>query len=122
MVDVVGTDEFEVWFDGLDEADKKTVVHVVDMLEEAGLSLGYPHSSQIKGSQYPLRELRPKRGRSPLRVFYIFDPARQAVLLVGGSKAGDNTFYESMITVSESIWEQYLRERKAERSKEEGKK
>lgn len=122
MVEVVGTDEFEGWFHGLEEADKRTVVHVVDMLEDAGLSLGYPHSSQIKGSQYPFRELRPKRGRSPLRVFYIFDPARQAVLLVGGSKAGDNTFYESMITVSESIWEQYLRERKAERSKEEGKK
>lgn len=120
MVEVVGTDEFGSWFGGLGEADKETVVHVVDMLEEAGVSLGFPHSSHIKGSRYPLRELRPKQGRSPLRVFYIFDPDRQAVLLVGGSKAGDNTFYEAMIPISESIWEQYLRERKADLSKEDG--
>jgi len=55
-----------------------------------------------------MRELRPKRGRSPLRVFYAFDPKRSAVLLFGGDKAGDNRFYRRMIASAETIWKQYL--------------
>jgi len=113
MVEVIGTDEFRAWFDDLGKTDKKTVIHVVNMLEEAGLTLGFPHSSEIKGSRYPLRELRPKRGQSPLRVFYAFDPRRQAVLLLGGSKAGDKTFYDRMVPQAETVWEAYLTEQAA---------
>jgi hypothetical protein len=46
----------------------------------------------------------------PLRVFYAFDPARQAVLLIGGDKTSDNRFYETMILRSERIWKEYLNE------------
>ena len=38
------------------------------------------------------------------------DPQRQAVLLLGGDKAGDNRFYGSMIPKVEAIWVQYLRD------------
>jgi hypothetical protein len=37
-------------------------------LEAIGIDLGYPHTSQVKGTN--LRELRPRAGRSPWRAFY----------------------------------------------------
>ena len=44
----------------------------------------------------------------PLRVFYAFDPKRQAVLILGGDKTGDDRFYETMIPRCERIWKEYL--------------
>lgn len=32
--------------------------------------LGFPHTSAVKGAAEPLRELRPRAGRSPWRSFY----------------------------------------------------
>ena len=46
--------------------------------------------SALKGGGYAFRELRPKRGYSPLRVVYAFDPRRDAVLIIGGDKGGDS--------------------------------
>jgi hypothetical protein len=57
-----------------------------------------------------LRELRARSTTSPLRIFYAFDPTREAVRLIGGKKKGDDRFYERMVPLAEQIWEQYLRE------------
>jgi hypothetical protein len=62
-----------------------------------------------------LRELRVQSGGRPLRVFYIFDAIRQAVLLVGGDKTGDARFYLVMVPFAEAIWEQYQAEREREK-------
>ena len=67
-------------------------------------------SSAIKGSRFPLRELRPKRGKSPLRIIYAFDPRRQAILLIGGNKASDKKMYGTIIPQAEAIWEQHLKD------------
>jgi len=83
---------------------------VIDELETQGTSLGFPYSSDIKGSKVALRELRIQCGGHPLRVFYSFDPRRQAVLLIGGDKTGDKRFYERMVPFAERIWRQYLQE------------
>lgn len=107
MVEVIGTDEFRGWFDGLGDSEAKSVAHVVDMLEAAGVALPFPYSSAIQGSKYPLRELRIQSGGKPIRVFYAFDPARQAVLLIGGTKSGDR-FYDAFVPLAERIWEQHL--------------
>ena len=72
--------------------------------------LGFPQSSAINGASFALRELRVQSSGRPLRVFYAFDPARQAVLLIGGDKTGDNRFYETMILRSERLWKEYLDE------------
>ncbi len=48
------------------------------------------------------------QGRSPLRIIYAFDPERQAVLLIGGDKAGDPRFYRRIIATAERIWREYL--------------
>jgi hypothetical protein len=82
----------------------------VDQLEIQGVSLPFPYSSAIVGSQYPLRELRIQSGGRPLRVLYIFDPQRNAVLLIGGDKTGDDRFYERMVPTAERIWEVYRNE------------
>lgn len=110
MVTVIGTDEFADWFRGLDDAGREDVATAVDLLEARGLALGYPRSSAINGASFALRELRVQSQGRPLRVFYAFDPARQAVVLIGGDKTGDGRFYERMIPISERIWKEYLDE------------
>ncbi|MGH3301039.1 MAG: hypothetical protein ACRDOK_04990 [Streptosporangiaceae bacterium] len=46
------------------------VLKAAEMLEAAGNVLGYPHSSSASGKGGMLRELRPRRGRSPVRPLY----------------------------------------------------
>ena len=82
----------------------------VDYLGAVGIALGNPRSSDIKGASFPLRELRVQSGGRPIRVFYAFDPRRNAVLIIGGDKTGDGRFYERMIPVAERIWQEYLDE------------
>ncbi len=110
MVEVIGTAEFEDWFLGLGDADARAVVRGVGLLEAKGLALGFPYSSALGGSLHPLRELRIQSQGRPLRVVYAFDPLRQAILILGGDKTGDDRFYERIIPRSERIWERYLQE------------
>jgi hypothetical protein len=88
----------------------------VTLLQERGVSLGHPYSSALKGTK-ALRELRGTVGKSELRVVYAFDPSRDAVLIIGGDKGGDNRFYERIIKGAESIWRDYLVEQGFEKRK-----
>jgi hypothetical protein len=110
MVEVVATDEFSAWYQDLSDPDAEAVTFSVDLLEKLGVTLGHPHSSAINGSRYALRELRVQAQGRPLRVFYAFDPKRQAVLLIGGDKTGDDRFYDRFVPQAERLWEQYLAE------------
>jgi hypothetical protein len=112
MVEVVATDEFLAWFDGLDKAHSTQVAVGVKKLETEGVALGHPASSAINGASFALRELRIKSSGHALRVFYAFDPRRDAVLIIGGDKTGQNSddFYRRMIADSERIWKEYLAE------------
>jgi len=110
VVEVIGTDEFGDWFVSLNESERGSVATVVDLLEMLGISLPFPYSSAIKGSKIAMRELRIQSGGKPLRVFYVFDPKRQAVLLLGGDKTGEKRFYDTMIPKCESIYADYLKE------------
>jgi hypothetical protein len=75
-------------------------------------SIGHPSSSAIHGASFALRELRIKSSGHALRVFYAFDPRRDAVLIIGGDKTGQNSddFYRRMIAEAEHIWKDYLAE------------
>ncbi len=109
VVEVVGTAEFEQWFHGLANKEEAAVVRAVDILEQKGITLGFPNSSAIESAKsIALRELRIQSGGHPLRVFYVFDRIRRAVLLIGGDKTGDNRFYEKLIPMAEKIYRQYL--------------
>ena len=117
MIEVLGTDEFEQWFLALSDPDSMAVAHVVGLLEAKGTALGFPYSSAIADSRYALRELRVQSKGRPLRVLYAFDPLRQAVLLLGGDKTGDNRFYTRMIPRAEALWERYLRDFDSDRER-----
>ncbi len=108
-MEVVATDEFADWYQDLSGQDADSVLRAVDVLEVRGVTLGFPQSSAIQGSRFPLRELRIQSGGRAIRVFYAFDPKRQAVLLIGGTKSGDR-FYDQMVPMAERIWTQYLTE------------
>ncbi len=57
--DIEYTDEFGNWWNGLDAKAQVSVSASFDLLGLFGPGLGFPHSSDIKGSRYGhLRELR----------------------------------------------------------------
>lgn len=105
------TDEFEAWWNDLSEDEQEDVSASVGLLERRGPFLGFPHTSDIKGSRHgQLRELRVQHQGDPYRVFYAFDPRRAAILLVGGNKAGDDRFYERMVPFADDIYSTHLKQ------------
>jgi hypothetical protein len=78
-IPVSTTEQFDQWMEGLTTRERREAAHSWRLLGELGLQLEYPYCSAIKGSRFPLRELRPKRGKSPLRIIYAFDPRREAI-------------------------------------------
>ncbi len=44
----------------------------------------------------------------PYRVFFAFDPRRMAMLLIGGDKTGNKSFYKEMVPKAEAIYAQHL--------------
>ena len=57
-----------------------------------------------------LKELRPgSTGTSEVRILFIFDPQRQAVLLVAGDKSDQwSEWYERSIPIAETRYERWL--------------
>ena len=50
-------------------------------------------------------------GTSEVRILFIFDPARNAVLLIAGDKSGRwQEWYREAIPAAEAIYEAYLKE------------
>jgi len=84
-------------------------------LEEHGPALGRPHADTVRGSRFAnMKELRTQVGGRPLRTFFVFDPRRTAILLIGGEKTGETRFYERMIAIADRLYATYLEELKAE--------
>lgn len=109
------TDQFRDWWDGLSEAQQDDSAQIVGLLEVLGPQLGFPHSSDIRGSKHShMRELRVQSGGYPLRIFYAFDPRRTAILLIGGDKTGNDRFYEEYTPVADRLYDEYLEEIKRE--------
>jgi hypothetical protein len=106
------TDEFRDWFEVvLDAPEQRSVIRVVDMLEQTGPSLPFPFCSGISGSRYShMRELRIQHEGRPYRVLYAFDPRRAALLLLGGDKTGDDRWYEKMVPKADALYERHLRQ------------
>lgn len=54
-------------------------------------------------------------------MFYVFDPERQAVLLIGGDKTGDDRFYEVMVPRADQVFDGYLAAQALKKTKKEKK-
>jgi hypothetical protein len=93
---------FENWWEALSEQEQDDVTAFVELLQEMGPQLPYPHSSGVEGSRHGhMREL---------RIFYAFDPRRSAILLIGGNKTGkDKRFYKTMIPKADALYDQHLK-------------
>ncbi len=81
------------------------------MLKNFGPGLPFPYSSGISGSKFShMRELRIQHQGRPYRVLYAFDPRRAAVLLIGGDKTGNERWYNKMVPIADSLYEDHLKE------------
>ena len=109
MTDVFFTDEFEAWWNGLSTEEQESVNATVLLLEVHGVALGFPNSSKTLGSRYNhMRELRIQHEGRPYRVLYAFDPKRDALLLIGGDKTGQDRWYEIFVPLADRLYEQHL--------------
>jgi hypothetical protein len=109
------TDEFGAWWNTLTEDEQVDVAAVVRLLEEHGPTLRFPHSSGVNGSRHShMRELRIQHAGEPYRVLYAFNPLRNAILLIGGAKTGDDRWYEVHVPIADKLYDVHLVELRKE--------
>lgn len=108
---VILLSEVAEWFEGLDPSTAQSVAAALDLLEERGPALGRPLVDTLQGASLPnLKELRPgSAGASEVRLLFVFDPERQAVLLTAGDKAGQwQRWYQEHIPLAEDRYRRWL--------------
>jgi hypothetical protein len=103
--------EADQWLQGLGPRDRKRIEKSIQGLAEHGPILGRPRCDRIHGSRlHNMKELRSMGGH--IRVLFALDPNSDAVMLVGGDKAGNwKRWYKENIPVAEERFERHLRQR-----------
>ncbi len=92
-------------------ADK--VEEAIDELAIRGPQLGRPLVDRIHASKiHNLKELRPRvAGASEVRLLFVFDAVREAIILVAGDKAGRwSEWYAEAIPLAEERYAAYQQE------------
>jgi hypothetical protein len=116
MWEVEVTDEFRDWYEDLSEGEQAPIMAAVELLQQRGPSLGRPLVGEVAGSSiHNLKELRPL-GTS-IRVLFVFDPRRAAILLVAADKAeqGWNEWYDAVgKPQAERLYDEHLTELRKE--------
>ncbi|KLL12749.1 type II toxin-antitoxin system RelE/ParE family toxin [Protofrankia coriariae] len=100
------------WLLSLDDSSYDLVTAAIDKLADDGPALGRPLVDLIKRSRHHnMKELRPgSSGSGEVRILFVFDPQRRAVLLVGGDKSGDwNGWYTRNIKIADDRYDEWLR-------------
>lgn len=113
--DVLFTDTFGDWWETLTSDQQDALADRVDLLQQQGPNLGRPIVDTIHGSAYNnMKELRISRDGA-LRVLFIFDPIRRAILLLGGDKTGQwEQWYREAIPLADALYAEYLEELRKE--------
>jgi hypothetical protein len=112
------TDEFEAWWADLAQAEQEEINAKVDLLQERGPILPRPHADRIESSRHSnMKELRGKVDERYLRVLFAFDPRSTALLLIGGDKTDDPTWYDKFVPIADNLFDDHLRELEQERKK-----
>ncbi len=116
MWSVEYTEQFEAWFATLDEEQQEAVSVRVRQLEQRGPALRRPTVGEIRSSAFAprMKELRCS-AEGNLRVLFIFDPRRTAILLLGGDKTGQwDEWYRTAVPAADALYRTYLDELRAE--------
>ncbi|MEJ3744031.1 type II toxin-antitoxin system RelE/ParE family toxin [Actinomycetes bacterium KLBMP 9797] len=104
------------WLHSLRRTDPRTlglISRALDALTEEGPALGRPLVDTLTGSTLAnLKELRPgSAGSTEVRLLFVFDPQRHAVILVGGDKAGNwRGWYRTAIPQAEAAYAEHLKQ------------
>jgi hypothetical protein len=107
------TDELAEWVKSLDDDAREAIFKNLLILKEIGPALGRPYVDTVKQSRHKnMKELRTQNKKRVLRIFFIFDKTRKALLLIGGDKRGDKRFYERMIPLADDLYDKYLSSRR----------
>lgn len=82
-----------------DAKERVALQHAGDKLVAEGPRLRFPHQSSVRGEAgKKLRELRPRRGRSPWRAFYRqFDKRTLVILAVGPEAQVDGRGFDAAV-------------------------
>jgi hypothetical protein len=118
--EILMTEEVEQFLDALYEDDREThklVNQAILVLEHNGPAEGRPLVDTITASSIPnMKELRPGSvGKSEVRILFVFDPWRAAILLIAGDKASQwRRWYREAIPQAEQLYEMYLKQRRKE--------
>lgn len=107
--------EVREWLHQLRRDDPETLDHISEALRrltERGPALARPTADLVEGSKYAMKELRPRSGsRISIRMLFVFDPERRAVVLAAGNKAGNwSGWYAENIPIAEERYERHLKE------------
>jgi len=98
--------------EGFAVAAQLEIAALATLLRRFGPQLRRPHCDTLKGSKHAnMKELRFTLSDGEWRIAFAFDPARQAILLVGGSKSGTNEkqFYRDLIRVADERFNAHLK-------------
>lgn len=88
----------------LHEEQISRILRDLDLLEEYGSDLHFPHSSQIEGKRYKgMRELRTKTADGIFRIFYFFVIGSKCILLHGFQKKTQKTPKKELETALERM-------------------
>lgn len=55
-----------------------------------------------------MKELRIQHRGRPYRVLYAFDPRRDAILLIGGDKTGQDRWYDIYVPIADRLYDEHL--------------
>lgn len=102
--------DFRIWFYQQERGLQNEIFAVLTVLAEFGPNLGRPRVDTLEGSSFKnMKEIRIQYQGNPWRILFIFDPQRQAILLVGGDKSGKKRWYKENIPIAEKRYKNYLK-------------
>lgn len=89
------------WLRTLDDDTVAQIIYASELLAQEGPNLRRPLVGKITGSG--------STGHSEVRILFVFDPQRRAIMLVGGDKSGKwNKWYKTAIPQAERIYQQWM--------------
>jgi hypothetical protein len=97
---------------GFARAVQLEIAALAGLLRQFGPQLRRPHCDTLNGSKHAnMKELRFTLPDGEWGIAFAFDPQRQAILLVGGSKSGTNEkqFYRDLLRVADARFSAHLK-------------